>query len=125
MSILIPICSAQAASAQLRDALRHMPDLTEPDPYTPALLRGAIEDGSLGAVVSLIAHVSDSLRWLNLAALHSTQTSGALRAAGWSLEARRAVAAVRDPLRAAVAHTYTASMILDDAHRRCGREFVR
>lgn len=118
MSTLIPMCSAEATSAQLRDALQLMPDLCgDPDPYTPALLRGAMEDGSLTAVVSLLADVSMSASWVNLAALRATLTPGALRAAGWSLAERRAVDPLRDRLSAALPHTYRAAMILDDAAR--------
>ena len=52
MSTLIPMCSAEAVAGQLRDALLLLPDLrADPDPYTPALLRGALDDGSMSALV--------------------------------------------------------------------------
>lgn len=118
MSTLIPMISAETAAAQLRDALQLMPELAaEPDPYTPRLLRRAVDDGSLAAVVRLLADAAESVRWTNLAALRATQTPGELRAAGWSLAERRAVDPLRDRLGAALSHTYKAAQLLDDADR--------
>lgn len=119
MSTLIPMSTAETAAAQLRDALRFMPALcvADPDPYTPKLLRGAVEDGSLATVVRLLADVAEALRWANLAALRATQTPGELRAGGWSLAERRAVDPLRDRLGMALSHTYKAAQLLDDADR--------
>lgn len=125
MSTLIPMCSAEAVAGQLRDALQLMPDLAgDPDPYTPALLRGAMEDGSLRAVVALLADASESVRWTNLAALRATQTPGVLRAAGWSLSERRAVDPLRNHLGAALTHSFRAAMLLDDAARSLARQSI-
>lgn len=118
MSTLIPMRSAETAAAQLREALHHLPALVaEPDLYDPALLRAAAEDGSLRAVVRLLAEAADCVRWANLATLRATQTPGELRAAGFSLTERRAIDPLRERLAAALNHTHRGALILDDADR--------